>query len=110
VSVRDGWFVKAGARVAQQMMTANGLLRSAKEILAERGIQTRGLKKQAAIALLASQPDFQVQEEWLVEVSRELDCSIVFLPKFHCELNPIEMFWGWLKRRLREECDFDSRR
>jgi len=107
VSVRDGWFEKDGVRVAQRMMTIGGLLRSAKDILDERGIQTRGLKKQAGIALLASQPDFKAQEEWLVEVSRELDCDIVFLPKFHCELNPIEMFWGWLKRRLREECDFE---
>ena len=30
--------------------------------------------------------------------------SLIFYPKFHCELNYIEMVWGWLKSYHRRSC------
>ena len=32
---------------------------------------------------------------------QELGVEVLFLPKFHCELNPIEMCWGYAKRVYR---------
>jgi hypothetical protein len=40
------------------------------------------------------------------DVIKELGHLCIILPKFHCELNYIEYFWGVLKRYLRKHCDY----
>ena len=58
--------------------------------------------------LLGTQPDFlhQAENPWIKEVVESLGHKCLFLPKFHCELNIIEYFWGASKRYTRENCDY----
>lgn len=38
----------------------------------------------------------------LEKLTEDAECSILFLPPYSPDLNPIEKFWSWLKRKLRE--------
>ncbi|EIM80914.1 uncharacterized protein STEHIDRAFT_67794 [Stereum hirsutum FP-91666 SS1] len=53
--------------------------------------------------ILSLQEDFRSQKsllEIIIEEAGDMFCH--FLPKFHPEMNPIEYFWGWVKRYYRE--------
>jgi hypothetical protein len=51
--------------------------------------------------LLYNQPDFANVESILETTCRSEGILIMFLPKFHCELNFIEQCWGYAKRVYR---------
>ncbi|KIJ35023.1 hypothetical protein M422DRAFT_181242 [Sphaerobolus stellatus SS14] len=55
--------------------------------------------------ILDLQPDFQEQKSLIQEVIEGVGHLCIFLPKFHCEPNFIEFFWGAVKRYLRENSD-----
>jgi hypothetical protein len=59
--------------------------------------------------ILDLQPDFTEQKSLIQEVIEKAGHLCIFLPKFHCELNFIEFFWGAVKRYLREHCDYTFR-
>ena len=68
--------------------------------------------------LLSKQDDFRLQKSLLEETITGRGHLCTFLPKFHCELNPIEMvcsyfilllsnsqhvqYWGWCKQQYRQ--------
>jgi hypothetical protein len=54
-----------------------------------------------AETILASQPDFLEQKCSIAEIIEKAGHLCLFLPKYHCELNIIEFFWGATKRYTR---------
>ena len=55
--------------------------------------------------VLGSQFDFRSQKGRIQELIESRGHETIFLPKFHPELNYIEMFWGWTKAYVRKRND-----
>jgi hypothetical protein len=51
--------------------------------------------------ILYNQPDFENVKSILEHDCEERGFQVLFLPKFHCELNFIEQCWGYAKRLYR---------
>ena len=47
--------------------------------------------------VLSLQADFWAEIPWLQQIIQDAGHKCYFLPKFHYELNSIEMYWGWVK-------------
>jgi hypothetical protein len=63
--------------------------------------------KCCATYVLSQEADFLEQKEWLSEVVEAAGFEIIYFPKYHCELNFIEMIWGWIKSYHRRMCTYN---
>lgn len=59
-----------------------------------------------AVQILSLQPDFASQRPLIQEIIEDHGHKVIFFPKFHCELNFIEYFWGAAKKYARKNCDY----
>ena len=87
----------------QKMTTDSGEPKGLQQTLEERGFNVRNLRAKCSpvcpfendnccmARILSKHEDFTNQISMLETVIREAGHLCIFLPKFHCELNPIEM-------------------
>ena len=101
------------------MQDHQGIPKGLKAVLMERGLWPKegilldcrddcpeGSVSCCARKIIASQPDFKAQKSSIEEVIVKSGHLVEFYPKFHCECNFIERFWGEGKRIARGECEY----
>ncbi|OAD78027.1 hypothetical protein PHYBLDRAFT_108288 [Phycomyces blakesleeanus NRRL 1555(-)] len=59
-----------------------------------------------AIHIMERQPDFANQKSALEEIVEGSGHKFELYPKYHCECNWIERYWGAAKKEARRECDY----
>ncbi|THG92559.1 hypothetical protein EW026_g8379 [Hermanssonia centrifuga] len=91
-----------------------GIFKGMANILTERGHNVTGLRAECkgfrcnssagpccCRRMLYNEPDFANVKSVLELTCQSQGVRVIFLPKFHCELNPIEQCWGQAKRIYR---------
>jgi len=88
------------------MVTENGQQKGLKRVLEERGINTTGMKKEQMVKVLEEMRYFKFQKSRVEELVLGKGHRVMFIPKFHCKLNPIERIWCQAKKYTRANCDY----
>ena len=91
---------------AQKLVDDKGVPKGMKQILEERGINTERMKAEDMRTVLSFHDDFQSEKTLVDKYISDKGHRCVFLPKFHCELNPIERVWGQAKVHSRAHTNF----
>ncbi len=77
------------ARAPQLMVNPDGTAKGLKTILTERGINPTTLKADDMRTILSFHDDFRLEKTQVEQYVEGRGFNCLFLPKFHCELNPL---------------------
>ena len=72
------------------MVLPNGVPKGMKLVLQERGIDVSKMKADDMQTTLQEMHDFKYEKTKLESLLQRYNYKEFFIPKFHCELNPIE--------------------
>ena len=88
------------------MVLADGSAKVLRTILTERGINHQRMKADDMRTVLSQNDDFKNEKAAVQQYVESRGHKAFFLPKFHCEMNPIERVWGQSKRYCRAYTNF----
>jgi hypothetical protein len=91
---------------AQTMCFRLGIPKGMRQVLQERGIDTSRMGADQMRKTLADMEDFKNEKSLVEHYLTGKGHIVVFLPKFHPELNPIERVWAQLKRYTKSHCKY----
>ena len=74
-------------------------------VLDERGVNTQGMAAEKLREELKKFDDFRLSPTILEELIAARNHVCLYLPRFHCELNPIERVWCHAKKHTRANCN-----
>lgn len=80
------------------------------DVLKQRGCYVRKMKVDQMREVLAKHPDFMNEKNKLEYLLHSHGHACLFIPKFHCEINPIERCWSQAKRYTRAYCTYNNHR
>ena len=90
----------------QRLVDSKGVPIGARAICKMRGIDIKGKKLDDLKAILAQHPDLANEKSQLKHLLNSRGHVCYFIPKFHCELNPIERCWAQSKKYTRAYCNY----
>lgn len=90
----------------QTIVYPDGTAKGMKAVLEERGINTQSMVAADMRALLSNHFDFQNEQTIIEKYLENEGYRVIFIPKFHCEFNPIERVWGQAKVYTRKYTTF----
>ena len=70
------------------------------------GINCATFKKDDMIKILSQHDDFRDEKTIVESYLLSKGHSVMFFPKFHCEMNSIERVWAQAKRYTRAHCNY----
>ena len=90
----------------QRMVYDDGTPKGMKQVLEERGINTARMVAEDMRTVLSWHDDFRKEKTIVEHYLNGRGHLVMFIPKFHCELNPIERVWGQAKVYSRKHSNF----
>ena len=82
---------------AQKLVDDRGVPKGMKKTLEERGVNTDRMKADDMRTVLSFHEDFKNEKTLVDKYITDKGHKCLFLPKFHCEINPTKRVWGQAK-------------